>query len=332
MTGLRQRVAIIAAVSLGVLALVPASRPALAQTATQTWPDKPIRLIVPFAAGGLADVTMRIVGDKLAQRLGQRVIIDNRPSGGGIAAAQAVAQSPADGYTLMVLTNGTAISVGLFKSLPFDPVKDFVPISSVAYFDLVLLVEGKSSPIKTVADLLAAARRQGAKMNIGTINPGSTQNLSAELFKSVTGIEAMIVPFRTTPEVQTAIMRGDVTVGFESYAALKGAIEGGDLRAIATSGSTRSLPTVPTVRESGVENYEVVGWNAIFAPAGTPAAAVARLNAEINAIMALPGVKQRILDLGTEPRASTPAEIKARLESDIKKWGDVIEHAKIEKR
>src|SRR5205814_1508011 len=123
------------------------------------------------------------------------------------------------------------------------------------------------------------------------------QNLSAELFKSVTGIEAAIVPFRSTPEVQTAIMRGDVTVGFESYAALKGPIEGGDLRAIATSGPNRSLPNVPTVRESGVANYEVVGWNAIFAPAGTPADVVAKLNAEINAIMALPDVKKRILDL-----------------------------------
>lgn len=298
----------------------------------QAWPTKQIRMIAPYPPGGGVDTVSRAFSEKMSPKLGQTIVVDNQPGAGATIGASALQRSPADGYTLMVLTNGTAISVGLFKSLPFDPVKDFVPISSVAYFDLVLLVEGKSSPIKTVADLLAAARRQGAKMNIGTINPGSTQNLSAELFKSVTGIEAMIVPFRTTPEVQTAIMRGDVTVGFESYAALKGAIEGGDLRAIATSGSTRSLPTVPTVRESGVENYEVVGWNAIFAPAGTPAAAVARLNAEINAIMTLPDVKQRILDLGTEPRASTPAEIKARLESDIKKWGDVIEHAKIEKR
>src|SRR5262245_39526007 len=244
--GLCQRFAIVAAVSFGVLASATTHRAASAQT----YPDKPIRLSVPFAAGGLADITMRIVGDKLSERLGQRVIIDNRPSGGGIAAAQAAAQSPADGYTLMVLTNGTAISVNLYKSLPFDPVKDFVPISSVAYFDLVLLVEGKSSPIKNVADMLATARSMGNKMNIGTINPGSTQNLSAELFKSVTGIQATIVPFRATPEVQTAIMRGDVTVGFESYAALKGPIEGGDLRAIATSGTSRSLPQIPTVRES----------------------------------------------------------------------------------
>ncbi|HWM49517.1 MAG TPA: tripartite tricarboxylate transporter substrate binding protein [Xanthobacteraceae bacterium] len=297
----------------------------------QTFPDKPIRLIVPFAAGGLADITMRIVGEKLSERLGQRIIIDNRPSGGGIAAAQAVAQSPADGYTLIVLTNGTAISVSLYKALPFDPVKDFVPISSVAYFDLVLLVDGKS-PIKNVKDLLATARSMGGKMNIGTINPGSTQNLSAELFKSVAGIDALIVPFRSSPEVQTALLRGDITVGFESYAALKGAIDDGQLRAIATSGTNRSLPNIPTVKESGVPNYEVVGWNAIFAPAGTPADVVAKLNKGINEVVALPEVKQRILDLGTEPRASTPQEILARLQTDIKKWGAVIEQAKIEKR
>jgi tripartite-type tricarboxylate transporter receptor subunit TctC len=304
---------------------------AVSAAQAQTFPDKPIRFVVPFAAGGLADITMRIVGDKLSERLGQRVIIDNRPSGGGIAAAQAVATSPADGYTLITLTNGTAISVGLFKSLPFDPVKDFVPISSVAYFDIVLLVNG-SSPIKNVSDLLALAKSSGGKLNIGTINPGSTQNLSAELFKSTAGIEATIVPHRGSPDVQVALMRNDIAVGFESYAALKGAVEGGDLRAIATSGPTRSLPNVPTVRESGLPAYEVVGWNALFAPAGTPPDIVTRLNKEITEIVALPDVRQRIAELGTEARASTPAEIAARLQDDIKKWGLVIEQAKIEKR
>jgi tripartite-type tricarboxylate transporter receptor subunit TctC len=313
-----------------VFGLASAPIPAATQPA-QTYPDKPIRLIVPFAAGGLADVTMRLVGEKLGERLGQRVTIDNRPSGGGIAAAQAVASSPADGYTLMVLTNGTAISAGLYKKLPFDPVNDFVTISSVAHFDLVLLVEGKS-PIKNVNDLLATAKQLGGKMNIGTINPGSTQNLSAELFKSVSGIESIIVPFRSTPEVQSAVMRGDVTLAFESYAALKGVIDAGQLRAIATSGTNRSLQHVPTVKESGLPDYEVVGWNAIAAPAGTPPEIVAKLNSEINAVMALPDVKKRILDLGTEPRASTPQEILARLQTDIKKWNDVIDRAKIERR
>jgi tripartite-type tricarboxylate transporter receptor subunit TctC len=312
---------------MSLLALLLTPLPA----AAQTYPDKPIRLILPFAAGGLADVTMRIVGEKLSERLGQRVTIDNRPGGGGITAAQAAASSPPDGYTLLAVTNGTAISAGLYKKLPFDPVNDFVTISSVAHFDLVLLVDGKS-PIKNVSDLLTTARNLGGKMNIGTINPGSTQNLSAELFKSVAGLSATIVPFRTTPEVQTAVMRGDVTLAFESYAALKGPVDAGDLRAIATSGTNRSLSTVPTVKESGLANYEVVGWNAIAAPTGTPPEVVARLNAEINAVMAMPDVKKRILDLGTEPRASTPQEIHGRLQADIKKWNEVIDRAKIERR
>ena len=300
-------------------------------TAQADFPNKPIRLIVPFAPGGLADITMRIVGEKLGDRLGQRIVIDNRPSGGGIAAAQAVATAPADGYTLIVFTNGTAISVGLFKALPFDPIKDFVPISSVAYFDILLLVNG-NSPIKTVQDLLTAARARGNTMNMGTINPGSTQNLSGELFKSTAGIDAPIVPFRTSGEVQVALVRDDIAVGFESYAALKGAIDDKQIRAIATSGATRSLPDIPTVRETGALDYEVVGWNAIFAPAGTPKEIVAKLNSEIVAIMAMPDIRKRILELGTEPKASTPDEISARLKADIVKWGAVIDKAKIEKR
>ena len=312
---------------LGMLTSIAATHPG----AAQKFPDRPIRFVVPFAAGGLADITMRIVGDRLGERLGQRIIVDNRPSGGGVAAAQAVAAAPADGYTLIVLANGTAISVSLFKALPFDPVKDFVPISSVAYFDLLLLVNAPS-PIKTVGDLLAEAKTQGGKMNMGTINPGSTQNLSAELFKTTAGVQAQIVPFRSSPDVQSAIMRGDITVGFESYAALKGAIDGGQIRAIASSGATRSLPNVPTVKESGVPDYEVVGWNALFAPTGTPHDIVELLNKEIVATVNMPDVRQRILDLGTEPHASTPEEIGGRLQTDIKKWAAVIDLAGIEKK
>ncbi len=317
----------LASAGLALLALFSANLAA----AQSSYPDRPIRFVVPFAAGGLADITMRIVGEKLGDRLGQRVIIDNRPSGGGVAAAQAVATSPADGYTLITLTNGTAISVSLFKSLPFDPIKDFVPISSVAYFDILLLVNN-ASPIRNVADFLAAAKSANGGMNIGTINPGSTQNLSAELFKSIAGINAQIVPFKGSPDVQVALMRNDIAVGFESYAALKGGIDAKDIRAIATSGTERSLPDVPTVKESGLPAYDVVGWNALFAPAGTPPEIVAKLNKEISEILALPDVKKRILDLGTEPRASTPDEIEDRLKADIRKWAAVIEQTHIEKR
>lgn len=239
-------------------------------------------------------------------------------------AAQAAATAPADGYTLVVLSIGTALSVSLLKSLPFDPTRDFAPISSVAFFDLLLLVDAKS-PIRTLSDLLEAARRRGSSLNIGTINPGSSQNLAAELFKIAAGIEATIVPYRTTPEVQTALLRGDVTVAVESFAALKGAITDGALRAIASTGLTRSLPDVPTVKESGLPNYDVTGWNALFAPAGTPRPVIDKLNREISEVLSMPDVRQRILDLGTEPRSMTPEELGALLRHDIKKWAEVIE-------
>lgn len=299
-------------------------------SAQPSYPNKPIRLIVGFGAGGLADITMRLVTDKLSERLGQRVVVENRPGAGGGVAAQAAASAPADGYTLIVLSIGTAISVSLMKSLPFDPLKDFAPISSVAFFDLLLLVNA-NSPIKTLNDLLADARAKGNRFTIGTINPGSSQNLSAELFKTTAKVDATIIPHKTTPETLAALTRGDVTMVVESYAALKGAIDGGQARAVASTGKTRSLPNVPTAEESGLPGYDVVGWNAIFAPSGTPREVVALLNKHIVEVMAMPDVRERILKLGTEPRASTPEELGALLRHDIKKWGDVIAAAKLEK-
>lgn len=301
------------------------------QGAAQGYPNKPIRIVIPFGPGGFADITLRIVADKLGERLGHRPIIDNRPSGGGIAAAQAVATSPADGYTLIVLTNGTAISSSLFKALPFDPVKDFVPISSVAFFDLHLLVKD-SSPYKTVADLVADAKKRPGALNIGAINPGSTQSLSAELFKSTAGISATNVPFKTSGEVLAGLLREDIVVGFETYAALKGAIDAKQIRSLASTGPNRTLSDVPTTAQAGMANYEVYGWNSLFAPAGTPPEVVALLNKEIKEILALPDVQEKMKNLGAEAKPSTPAEVAARLQADIKKWAAVIEMAGIEKR
>jgi tripartite-type tricarboxylate transporter receptor subunit TctC len=296
-----------------------------------TFPSKPIRIIIGFGAGGLADITMRILADKLGERLGQRVIVENRPGAGGVVAAQAASSSPADGYTLLVLSIGTAISVSLLKSLAFDPIKDFTPISSVAGFDLLILVKA-DSPIKTLPDLLAEAKKRGSDMNIGTINPGSSQNLSAELFKTTADIKATIVPYRTTPETLIALTRGDVTMVIESYAALKGAIDGGQARAVASSGPARSLPNVPTAKESGLPDYDVTGWNALFAPAGTPADVVALLNKNINEVLKMPDVRKRIGDLGAQVMGSTPDQLAKLLRDDIAKWGAVIKRAGIERR
>jgi tripartite-type tricarboxylate transporter receptor subunit TctC len=311
-------------ISVGAL-LGPAS-------AQPSYPDRPIRIVIGFGPGGLADITMRLLGRKLTERTGQQVTIENRPGAGGVVAVSAVSSAPPDGYTLFVLSSGIAISKSLLKVMPFDPVTAFAPVSTVAYFDLLILTRAQS-PLRTMNDVLAAARASPGRFNVGTINPGSTQNLSAELLRSATGAEMTIVPYRSTPEVLTALLRDDVAIAVESYAALKAAIDDGQIRAIATTGETRSpmQPNVPTLRELGIA-AEVVGWNALVAPAHTPPDIVATLNRHIGAIVAMPDFRQRLLDLGTEARASTPAELGARLATDIDKWAAVIKQAGIEPR
>ena len=310
--------------SLGAL-LGPAS-------AQPSYPDRPIRIVIGFGPGGLADITMRLLGQKLTERTGQQVMIENRPGAGGVVAVSAVTAAPPDGYTLFVLSSGIAISKSLLKVMPFDPVTAFAPVSTVAYFDLLILTRAQS-PLRTMSDVLAAARASPGRFNVGTINPGSTQNLSAELLRSATGAEMTIVPYRSTPEVLTALLRDDVAIAVDSYAALKAAIDDGQIRAIATTGETRSpmQPNVPTLRELGIA-AEVVGWNALVAPAQTPPEIVATLNRHIAAIVAMPDFRQRLIDLGTEAKASTPDELGTRLATDIDKWAAVIKQAGIEPR
>lgn len=297
--------------------------------AQSAFPSQPLRVIVPFGPGGLADISTRLVAQKLSERLGQPVVIDNKPGAGGVVAATTTLAAPRDGYTLILFTNGTTIGKSLFR-LSFDPEKDFVPISTLAYFDLVLLTRqnGGASDLKS---LLARTQGKGKPMMIGTINPGSTQNLSAELFKSVAGIEASIVPYKSSPEVLTALLRGDVDVGFESYAALKGAIDAGQVRAIAATGPARSswLPQVPTVREAGLAGYEVTGWNALYAASGTPQPIIELLNRHIQEVMRLAEVREQFLKLGTDPKASTPAQLGDIFHRDFEKWAKVIKQAGI---
>jgi tripartite-type tricarboxylate transporter receptor subunit TctC len=295
--------------------------------AEEAYPSRPVRIVVPFGPGGLADITMRLVGQKLAERMGQQVVIDNKPGAGGVAAASSVLTSPKDGYSLITFSNGTTIAKSLMK-LPYDPEAGFVPISTVAYFDLVLLTPA-DGPLKSVRDVLAEAKKR--QLTFGTIAAGSTQNLSGELFKSSARVNATVVPYKGTPDVLTALMRGEIDVGFESYAALKGAVDSGQVRAIAVTGTHRSpsLPAVPTVQEAGVAGYEVTGWNALYAPAGTPAAALATLHRHLAAVLALPEVQSRLRELGTEGGLATPAEMAALFKRDAAKWAAVIKQAGI---
>jgi len=318
-------VALLVAVLLGGAAIESAA-------AQGAYPNRPIRIVVPFGAGGLADITMRLVGQKLAERTGQQVVIENRPGAGGILAANAVISAPPDGYTLFVLSSGIVLSTSLLKTLPFDPAAAFSPVSTVAFFDLLLLVKA-DSPVRTAKDLQDTARADPAKFNIGTISPGSTQNIAAELLRSATGIPMTIVPHRNTTEVLTTLLRGDVQVLVESYAALKSQIDTGQIRAVAASGEARSpmQPNVPTLKEGGV-NAVVLGWNSLVAPAGTPRAVVTLLNGHIRAIVESPDFSKRILELGSEPKASTPEELGARVKADIVQWAAVIKAAGIEQR
>jgi tripartite-type tricarboxylate transporter receptor subunit TctC len=318
---------------LGVLVALLVGGAAIEPTSAQApYPNRAIRVVIPFGPGGFADITMRLVGQKLAERTGQQVVIENRPSAGGIIAAAAVTSAPPDGTTLFVLSSGIALSKSLLKTMPFDPVTAFAPVSTMALFDLLLLVKS-GSPLRSVKDALAAARADPAKFNIGTINPGSTQNVTAELLRSATGIPVTIVPHRNTAEVLTSLLRGDTQIAIESYAALKSPIDGGQVRAIAASGSTRSpmQPNVPTLKEGGVDAV-VEGWNSLVAPAGTPKEIVALLNGHVRAIIESADFKQRMLDLGGEPKASTPEELDARLKSDIDMWAAVVRKAGLEPR
>lgn len=296
----------------------------------QNYPNRPVRLILPFGAGGVADVTARLVTEKLGEKLGQRFVIENMPGAGGITAARAVLSSPADGYTLALLSNGTAISVSLFRNLNFNPVTDFVPVSSMGYFDFILVTRS-GSPYGTLADFVRAAKEKPGALNVGTINVGSTQNLSAQLFKSTAGIDVTIVPFRSSPEVLIALLRGDIQLGIENYTAVQSNLADRAVVALASSGPVRTgfLPDVPTVREAGGGDFEARSWNAIFAPKGTPPDVIATLNAALREVLDAPDLKRRALDLGIEARASSPEEIADRLKSDIDKWAAVIDRAGI---
>jgi tripartite-type tricarboxylate transporter receptor subunit TctC len=289
-----------------------------------------VRIVVPFGPGGVADISARAVAQKMGESMGQQVVVENKPSAGGILASETVAKADPDGYTLLFITNGNSVSESLFRKLPYNSVKDFAPVSTVGFFDFVFVVKNDSD-IKSMQDLLARMRANPGKVNIATINPGSGQHLSAELFKSMANVDAQIVTYKSTPEVLTAVISGQVHVGLDIVAPVMAQVKGGALRMIAVSSKSRSpiLPDVPTVAESGVPGYESESWNGVAAPVKTPPAILERLNKEVRAAVASPDVKKRLQDLGIDARAGTPEQLRERLVADIAKWGAVIEKANI---
>ena len=315
-----------------LMALAAAALP-LAAVRAQSFPSKNLRLVVPFAAGGVGDLTARIVAGRLAEGLGRSVVIENRPGAGGVVAAETVARAEPDGHTLFLMSNGTAVTAGLFKSLPFDTVKDFAPVSTLGFFDIAVVAH-PDAPFKGLPELLAYAKANPGKINIGSINIGSTQHLAAELFKSTAGIDAQIVPYNGSPALIGAIRGQQVDVAVEILAPVLTQIQGGALRALAVTGEKRSivLPDVPTAVEAGVKDYVASSWNALAVPSKTPRAAVERLQREIATAVADPAVREKLRGLNIDARSSTPEQTAALLASDIRRWSGVIERAKIPKQ
>jgi tripartite-type tricarboxylate transporter receptor subunit TctC len=315
-----------------LVALACVAAPGNGALAAGDYPRQPIRILVPYGPGGAGDMTIRLLANKLSQNLKQSFVIENRPGAGGIAAMRAVLSAPADGYTLGEMGNGQAISMSLFHNLPYSVLKDFTQISVAASFAVLLVVPSTSS-YKSVTDVVEAARKAPGKLNLGAINPGSTQNLSAHLFQLVSNAEFTVVTYRTTPDLVTALLRRDVDLGFDYFAGLESTIGPDKLRVIATSGEERDplLKDVPTAKESGLPDYVVTSWNGVGAPAGVPAEIITMLSAEIRRALAAPDVQERMLRLGLEARGSTPEEMRNRMAKDVTRWREVIEKAGIPK-
>jgi len=299
----------------------------------QTFPTHPLRVVVGFGPGGIADISTRIVAQKMGEQLGQQVIVENMPSAGGINAAQTVARAAPDGYTMLLVSNSNAVAPSLFKSLPYHPLTDFQMISTIGYFDLIMVVD-KASPLKSVGDVIALAKKNPDRFNIGSIVTGSTQHLSAELFKSLAGLNSPTVPFKNSGDVITALKTGDIQVSFEMLSPLASQLKAGNLRAIAVASNKRiaSMPDVPTVAESGVAGYQSASWNGWALPAKTQPEIVTRLNREMVKALESEDVKKRLQDVGVDVRSSTPEAFKVLLESETVKWRKVIEQAKLEKQ
>ncbi len=313
-------------VALGVLAATP-----WCVRAQPRFPDRAITLIVPFAPGGIADLMARTVAEGMARSLGQPVVVDNRPSAGSVVASQVVATARPDGHTLLLMSNGHAVSAGLIRRLPYDTQKAFAPITTLGFFDLGLFVPA-GSRFATLADALAWARAHPGGLKVGTIAVGSTQHLAAKLFETVAGVELLLVPYKGTPGVITALLSREIDLAFEIVGPMLAQVAGGSLRALAVTSGQRNpaLPQVPTVQQAGVAGYDVASWNALAAPAGTPAGVVETLGRAAREALAVPETRDKLARLGVRVQAGTPSELQALLASEIARWGRVIRAAKIE--
>ena len=303
-------------------ALLAGSLPASAQP----YPNRPLRIVVPFPPGGGTDIGTRIVAQKLQEAWGQAVIVENKPGAAGIVGTELTAKSAPDGYTFMMGNIGThAINVSLYKKLAYDPVRDFAPVSMVADLPLLLLVH-PSVPANSVKELIVLAKSQPGKLNFSSSGAGGSMHVAAELFKSMTGVDMVHIPYKGGAPAVADLLSGQVALSFSTVLETIQHVKAGKVRALAVTNDHRSiaLPDLPTIAEAGLPGYQSISWLALFAPAGTPKEIVNKVSAESVRILKLPDVKERLLAQGAEPIGSTPEQLAAILAADIAKYAKVI--------
>jgi tripartite-type tricarboxylate transporter receptor subunit TctC len=312
------------------LAAGAAALPALSRIArAQSYPARPVTLIVFVPAGGAPDISARLVGQSLSQRLGHSVVIDNRPGAGGNLALQAVARAPADGYTLLLVATPHAINVTLYEKSNVNVMHDIVPVAGILVGTFVML-GSPSLPAKTVPEFIAYAKANPGKINMTSSGAGNLSHLAGELFKMMTGIDVVHVPYKGAVPAHAGLMAGGVHIMFDAMSSALPHIQSGRLRALAVTTTTRSkaLPDIPTVAEF-VQGYAVSGWLGVGAPRGTPSEAVDRLNKEITAVLADPAIRARLDDVGSEPLVGSPSDFGRFITAETEKWGKVIRAANI---
>ncbi len=296
----------------------------------QPYPNKPVRIIVPFGAGGPADIYARFLGQRMQEPFGQSFIVDDRPGAGSIIGTDLVAKSPADGYTLLLMSNTHTINESLVTKKPFALMKDFVPVAPINYSDLVLVVH-PSVPVKSVKELIALAKAKPNGLNYASSGTGTPYHMAGELFKAMARVEIVHVPHKSSGDARTSVMSGQVEMMLDAITTMASTAKSGRVRALATTGRKRStiMPDVPTVSEAGVPGYEAPIWIGMMAPRGTPKPVIDRLNAEIMKIIARPDVRKTWAEQGAEPLTMTPGEFEKYLNDDIGKWEKVIRGAGI---
>ncbi len=295
------------------------------------WPSRPIKWVVPFPPGGAMDAIARTLGDKAARELGQPFVIENRPGAGGNIGADYVAKQPADGYTIMITSIGMATNKALYARLGYDPVKDFAPVSLLAVVPNVLVVNAARNGDRSVKDVLAHARRDPGKLTYASAGNGTSIHLAGEMFASLAGLNLLHIPYKGSGPALTDMLGGQVDLMFDSITSARPHIQSGKLRALGVTTAKRSsaLPDVPTIAEAGLPGYEVSPWFAVFAPAGTPAEVLARLNKVLNESMKQPDTLKKLESVGAEPIGSTPQELAAHLRREIDRWDKLIKERKI---